>query len=88
MKFESYKYQQYCIDRIISDEAVALLLDCGLGKTVITLTALHELRYNRWEIAKPLIIAPKKVAKATWTTEAKKWDHLKEMRIVPVLGSL
>ena len=45
------------------------------------------MRYNRWAISKPLIIAPKKVAEATWTTEAAKWEHLTMMRIVPVLGS-
>lgn len=88
MIFKPYPYQQYCIDSIIYNRAVGLLLDMGLGKTVITLTAIHDLRYNRWEVAKPLIIAPKKVAEATWTTEAKKWEHLKMMRIVPVLGSL
>ena len=58
-----------------------------LGKTVITLTAIHDLRFNRWEIAKPLIIAPKKVAEATWSTEAAKWDHTKNMRIVKILGT-
>ncbi len=88
MIFKPYPYQQYCIDSIIYNRAVGLLLDMGLGKTVITLTAIHDLRYNRWEVAKPLIIAPKKVAEATWTTEAKKWEHLKMMRIVSVLGNL
>lgn len=88
MKFMPYPYQQYCIDSIIYNRAVGLFLDMGLGKTVITLSAIHDLRYNRWEVSKPLIIAPKKVAEATWSTEAKKWDHLKMMRIVPVLGSL
>ena len=88
MKFTPYPYQQYCIDSIIYNRAVGLLLDMGLGKTVITLTAICDLRYNRWEVSKPLIIAPKKVAEATWTTEAKKWDHLKMLRIVPVLGTL
>lgn len=87
MKFEPYPYQRYCIDRIIGSAAVGLFLDMGLGKTVITLTALKDLRRNRWEVSKPLIIAPKKVAEATWTTEAKKWEHLKDMRIVPVMGS-
>lgn len=87
MIFNPYPYQQYCIDSIIYNRSVGLFLDMGLGKTVITLTALHDLRYNRWEVVKPLIIAPKKVAEATWTTEAKKWEHLKKMRIVPVLGS-
>lgn len=88
MKFAPYPYQQYCIDSIIYNQAVGLFLDMGLGKTVITLTAIHDLRYNRWEVQKPLIIAPKKVAEATWTTEAAKWEHLKMMRVVPVLGSL
>lgn len=88
MIFNPYPYQQYCIDSIIYNRAVGLFLDMGLGKTVITLTAIHDLRYNRWEVAKPLIIAPKKVAEATWNTEAQKWEHLKKMRIVPVLGTL
>ncbi len=87
-EFHPYPYQQYCIDSVIYNHAIGLLLDMGLGKTVITLTAIHDLRYNRWEVAKPLIIAPKKVAEATWTTEAKKWKHLKMLRIVPVLGSV
>ena len=88
MKFVPYPYQQYCIDRIISDPAIGLFLDMGLGKTVITLSAIKDLRYNRWEVSKPLIIAPKKVAEATWTTEAAKWDQLKMMRVVPVLGTV
>ena len=88
MEFKPYPYQQYCIDSIIYNGAVGLFLDMGLGKTVITLSAIHDLRYNRWEVAKPLIIAPKKVAEATWSTEAQKWDHLKMMRIVPVIGTL
>lgn len=88
MEFKPYPYQQYCIDSIVYNRAVGLFLDMGLGKTVITLTAIHDLRYNRWEVAKPLIIAPKKVAEATWSTEAQKWDHLKMMRIVPVIGTL
>lgn len=87
MRFNPYPYQQYCIDSIIYNRAVGLFLDMGLGKTVITLTAIHDLRYNRWEVMKPLIIAPKKVAEATWTTEAKKWEHLKMMRVIPVLGT-
>lgn len=88
MIFSPYPYQQYCIDSIIYNRAIGLFLDMGLGKTVITLSAIHDLRYNRWEVSKPLIIAPKTVAEATWTTEAKKWDHLKMMRVVPVLGSV
>lgn len=87
MKFEPHAYQQYAIDRIISDPALGLFQDMGLGKTVEVLTAIKVLKFDRWEISRPLVIAPKKVAEATWTYEASKWDHLKDLRVVPILGS-
>lgn len=87
-KFVPHEYQRYCIGRIISDPALGLLLDMGLGKTVITLTAINDLRYNRFAIGKTLVIAPKKVAEDTWTREAAKWEHLRLLRVMPVLGSL
>jgi SNF2 family DNA or RNA helicase len=59
-----------------------------LGKTVITLTAINDLKYNRFAISKVLVIAPKKVAESTWSKESQKWDHLKMLRVVPVLGTL
>lgn len=82
-----HEYQKYAIDRILSEPYLGLFLDMGLGKTVITLTAIEALRYDRWAVARVLVVAPKKVAEATWSTEAAKWDHLKHLRIVPVLGS-
>lgn len=87
MKFVPHGYQQYGIDRIVSDPYVGLFLDMGLGKTVITLTAVNELKYNRWAVSRCLVIAPKKVAEATWSKEAEKWDHLRRLKIIPVLGS-
>lgn len=62
-------------------------IDMGLGKSVITLTAVRELKYNRFAIRRVLVIAPKKVAESTWTAEGKKWDHLHLLRISLVLGS-
>lgn len=59
----------------------------GLGKTVTTLTAVKELKYNRFQVRRVLVIAPKKVAEGTWTKEAAKWDHTKMLRVSPVLGS-
>ena len=59
-----------------------------MGKTVITLTAINELKYNRFMVRKILIIAPKRVAEATWSKEAAKWDHLKLLRVIPVLVTL
>lgn len=88
MIFTPHGYQQYCIDRIISDRYLGLFLDMGLGKTVITLTAVNELIYNRFEVGKVLVIAPKKVAESTWTNEAQKWEHLKHLRVSRILGTL
>lgn len=87
MKFSPHEYQRYCISRILDTPALGLFLDMGLGKTVITLTAIQELIYNRFAVSRVLIIAPKKVAEATWSEEAAKWDHLKHLRFSLILGS-
>lgn len=87
MKFVPHSYQRYCINRVLNTPALGLLLDMGLGKTVITLTAVMDLKYNRFAINKVLVIAPKKVAESTWAREAEKWDHLQLLRISTVLGS-
>ncbi len=87
MRYVPHAYQSYCINRVLTDEALGLLLDMGLGKTVITLTAINDLKYNRFAISKVLVIAPKKVAEKTWSREAEKWDHLKMLRVISVLGS-
>lgn len=87
MEFIPHEYQQYCVDKLIETPNIGLFLDMGLGKTVITLTALHELKYHRFCIKKTLIIAPKKVAEATWRKEAAKWSHLIVLRFSTVLGS-
>lgn len=87
MKFVPHSYQRYNINRVLADPNIALWLDMGLGKTVITLTAINDLKYNRFAVNKVLVIAPKKVAQGTWTNEAKKWDHLQMLRFSIVLGS-
>ena len=87
MKFSPHEYQCYCISRILDTPALGLFLDMGLGKTVITLTAANELIYNRFAVSRVLIIAPKKVAEATWSEEAAKWEHLKHLRFSLILGS-
>lgn len=87
MNFVPHQYQQYCMNRIVQDPAVGLFLDMGLGKTIITLSAINELKYGRFQVKKVLIIAPKKVAEATWQREAAKWDNVRHLRISTVLGS-
>ena len=87
MIFKPHAYQQHCIEQILKVKKLGLFLDMGLGKTVTTLTAVKELKYNRFQVRRVLIIAPKKVAEGTWTKEATKWDHTKMLRVSPVLGS-
>lgn len=87
MKYIPHSYQRYCINRLITDETLGLFLDMGLGKTVIALTAINDLKYNRFLISKVLVIAPKKVAESTWSKETAKWDHLQMLRVISVLGS-
>ena len=58
-----------------------------MSKTVITLTALKKLKYEMWSVSKCLVIAPKKVAEATWNKEGAKLSHLADMRVVTVLGT-
>lgn len=87
MEFTPHAYQKNCIERILNNSAVGLFLDMGLGKTVITLTALEQLKYDRFQMHKTLIIAPKKVAEATWQDEQRKWGHLSRLRLVTVLGT-
>lgn len=88
MKFTPHNYQAYCINRILTDPALGLFLDMGLGKTVITLTAINELRYGRFAVRRVLVVAPKKVAEATWSKEAAKWDHLTLLRFSIVMGGM
>lgn len=87
MKFLPHSYQKYAINKVIENPVCALFLDMGLGKSVITLTAIEDLKYNRFEIDKVLVIAPLRVAKMTWSSEIEKWDHLQDLRLSKVLGT-
>lgn len=87
MIFKPHAYQQHCINKVIEIAKLGLFLDMGLGKTVTTLTAIRQLKYDRFEVRKVLVIAPKKVAEGTWTREKDKWEHTKILRVSPVLGS-
>ena len=87
MKFIPHDYQQYAIDFIESHKTVAVLLDMGLGKTVITLTALNDLLFDHFEISRVLVIAPLRVARNTWPQEIGKWEHLNHIRYSVAVGT-
>ena len=86
MKFSPWDYQQYAINHILDHQASGLFLDMGMGKTVSSLTAVDDLIFLG-EATKVLVIAPKRVAEDTWSTEVEKWDHLKHLKISKILGT-
>lgn len=87
MIFRPYDYQDFSIKHILDNPYAGLFQEMGLGKTVISLSAMDDLSFNSMEIERWLVIAPKRVAEDTWVNEVAKWDHLKHLRISLVLGS-
>lgn len=87
MKYEPRKYQGFITDRIIETPASGAFVDMGLGKTVATLTAIDHLIFDRAEVDRVLVIAPKKVAESVWMQEAAKWDHLRHLIFSLILGT-
>lgn len=87
MNFIPHNYQQYAIDYIESHSISAVLLDMGLGKTSITLTAINDLLFDSFDVHKVLVVAPLRVARDTWSAEIEKWEHLKDLRYSVVVGT-
>jgi len=87
MEFKPHEYQEMAIEKIINQKSVGLFLDMGLGKTVITLTAIRQLIKDEFAVSKCLVIAPLQTAWNTWTDELNKWEHLSDLSISLVLGT-
>ena len=87
MKYSPHDYQTYATQFVLTHPAAAVFLDCGLGKSVITLTALFDLCLDSFEIRKVLVIAPLRVARDTWPSELRKWDHLKGLTWSVAVGT-
>lgn len=88
MKYNPHDYQQYATEFISTHPISALLLDMGLGKTSITLTAINDLLFDSFEVHKVLVVAPLRVARDTWSAEIEKWEHLKNLRYTVVVGTV
>ena len=88
MKYVPHAYQAFCINYIKTHPVSALFLDMGLGKTVITLTAIRDLMLDELLVTKTLVIAPLRVARDTWPAETCKWDHLNDLDISVIVGDL
>lgn len=84
---ELHDYQKYAVRFIEEHPIAALFLDMGLGKTITTLTAIHNLMFDLFVVRKVLIIAPLRVARDTWSAEIEKWEHLKPLRYSVAVGT-
>ena len=87
MKFAPHDYQAYAVEYIEEHPAAAVLLDMGLGKTVITLTAIVNLLFDSFQAHRILVIAPLRVARDTWPAEIQKWDHLRGLTWSVIIGT-
>lgn len=87
MQYKPHDYQKFAVDFIKAHPQAAVLLECGLGKTSITLTALNDMLYDSFDVHKVLIIAPIRVCKNSWAAEIGKWDHLNGLTYSLVLGN-
>ena len=88
MKYSPHEYQRYATEYIETHPIAAVLLSMGLGKTSITLTALNDLLFDRFEIHKAIVIAPLRVARDTWPAEIEKWDHLDSLIYSVAVGTM
>lgn len=87
MKYKAHEYQEYATKFIEDNEESAVFLECGLGKSVITLTAIKNLM-ARGEVSRVLVVAPLRVGKTTWPEEIGKWDHLAGLTYAVAIGSV
>lgn len=87
MNFSPHNYQAYAIDYIETHPIAAALLDMGLGKTVISLTAIADLLFDSFEAHRILVVAPLRVARDTWPAEIAKWEHLQHLTYAVCVGT-
>ena len=87
MRYSPHEYQRYATEYIETHPVAAVLLDMGLGKTSITLTALNNLLFDSFEVRRILVIAPLRVARNTWGAEIEKWDHLNSLHYSVAVGT-
>ena len=87
MKYKPHEYQRYATEFILSHPISAVFLEMGLGKSVITLSAIFDLCLDSFLVCKVLVIAPLRVARDTWPAEINKWDHLKGLSYSVAVGT-
>ena len=87
MEFKPHNYQAYAIDFIKTHPVAGLFLGMGMGKSVSTLTALNDMMFDSFQVARALVVAPLRVARDTWPAEVEKWDHLGHLKLSVIVGT-
>ena len=87
LSYEPHHYQRFATDFIERNPISAILLSMGLGKTVITLTAVNDLLYDYFDVGKVLVIAPLRVCTNVWKQETEKWAHLQGLKVSVAVGT-
>lgn len=87
MHYKPHNYQAQATEFILDHHEAAILLGMGLGKSVITLTAIWELLLDYFTVSRVLVVAPLRVARDTWPAEVAKWDHLAGLSVAVAVGT-
>lgn len=82
-----HQYQKYSVRFIKNHPTAALFLDCGLGKTVTTLTAINDLMFDEFAIHRVLVVCPLRVCNV-WQAEVNHWEHLHNLTYSIVNGTV
>lgn len=85
-KNDLHEYQEYSVNFIIEHPVAAVLLDCGLGKTVTSLTAINDLMFDYFDIHRVLVICPLRVGNV-WANEIQHWEHLHLLKYSVAVGT-
>lgn len=86
-KYTPRKYQEVGLNLLLENNRFGLFYDMGLGKTVVTLTAIKAL-LDDIQVTKVLVIAPLYVARSVWDAEAQEWEHTSGLIFSKVLGTV
>ena len=82
-----HEYQNYCVEFLKTHREAMLILEMGLGKSAISLTAVLDLMFDSFDVGKVLVIAPLRVAKTVWPEERDTWEHANFLRMSVMVGS-
>ena len=82
-----HEYQTYCVRFLMEHPEAMLILEMGLGKSAVSLTAILDLMFDSFEVSKTLVIAPLRVAKTVWPQEREAWEHANFLRMSVMTGS-